>query len=289
MKAKHAFLFLVGICSLVALSISVQGVKGQGEPYAALYPSEGSASTDVYLQVRNLEVYCPYPNWYDYGGAILYLFWDDICLMQNVPNNYPWARGVGYDLSLSSPQVHPYSDLGNHNVTMQIQYWGDHIFNLTFTIIEYAPSPEYVALNATYYELLGNYTTLLSNYDLLLGSYTALIADHNEVLTNYNNLFTSYDSLAKHYGSLNSSYDGLTDDYDSLKANYNSLQTNYNSLKADLDSLESSNSNLATSYDTLIGELSYTRNLSYLFAATTMVLIATTVYFAFRKTKVKTT
>ncbi|HKZ94760.1 MAG TPA: hypothetical protein VJ249_09320 [Candidatus Bathyarchaeia archaeon] len=266
----------VGIFVLLSLVLTVPRVNAQ--PYFAVYPTEGNVNTDIFLQIRGL------PGTGFYEVYYLYIFWDDI-LLGTFPDNSQTYNHY-FDTHFSPPNSGSYSALGNHTVYFEV--WnagrGTMFINATFdfTITEYLPCPEYLAMNATYYELLGNYTNLLANYNSLFVNYTALLADYNSLSTNYNNLFKSYDSLAKHYSSLNSTYDELTDNYGGLQASYDSLKTNFDRLESDYNSLKSNNSNLTTSYDALVGELVSTRNLSYIFITTTLIFVATTVFFAAR-------
>jgi len=134
-----------------------------------------------------------------------------------------------------------------------------HACTLIFEIIEWAPSPEYLALNATYSELLSNYTNLSDNYNSLVANYSTLNDD---------------------FTSLSANYDGLLDSYDGLNSTYYNLQRNYDSLSSSYDTLEAS-------YSALIEEMSSARNLSYVFITTTIILAATAIYLAVRRTMVK--
>jgi len=272
----------VGIFVLLSLVFVLPTVNAQ--PYFAVYPTEGNVNTDIFLQIRGL------PGTQFYEAYYLYIFWDDI-LLGTFPDNSQTYDHC-FDTHFSPPNRGNYSALGNHTVYFEVWNQGRSamFINATFvfTITEYFPCPEYLALNATYYELLGNYTNLLANYNSLFANYTVLLADYNSLSTDYNDLFKSFDSLAKHYGSLNSSYDELTANYGSLKASYDFLKTNFDRLESDYNSLNSNNSNLTTSHNNLIGELAFTRKLSFIFVATTMILIGITIYYAIRKSKVKT-
>ena len=77
--------------------------------------------------------------------------------------------------------------------------------------------------------------------------------------TNYHNLLVDFDNLQSSYNQLNSSY--------------TSLQDSYNELQSDQEAV--------------INELSTIRILMYIFITTTIILIATTIYFAIRKPKTK--
>jgi len=71
------------------------------------------------------------------------------------------------------------------------------------------------------------------------------------------------------YSELLNTYSQLQSDYDSLEENYSNLSVYYNTLQGD--------------YDDLIDDLQTIRNFNYILITTTMILIATTVYFAVRK------
>ena len=240
------------------------------EPYAKMFPLEGNVFTNIYIMVRGTESFGE--GKIDYYA---YVFWDDFYVgkygqVWSTPPPLGFAVPLGiFDIFFNPPNKFPYSNQEVHNVTVEV--WREaafgYNFSLSFKIAPYIPCPEYLALNATYHDLLANYTNLSANYNSLLTNYTDLLADYNVKLANYSSLSKSYDSLS-------SSYDALETDYDSLKSNYDSLQSN--------------NANLTTSYSALVGELAATRNLGYIFITTTMVLVATTIFFAARKPEAKT-
>ncbi len=89
-------------------------------------------------------------------------------------------------------------------------------------------------------------------------------------------------------------YYELLEKYNRLLANYTYLQSNYDDLLAEFGSLNSSYTALQNSYgelqseqEAITNELGTIRNLVYVFVATTIVLMATTVYFAVIKPKTK--
>jgi hypothetical protein len=221
-----------------------------------LYPSNGSVTTDILL-----EAYVPINSRNN-------IFWDDIAIALDVhrgQENYPLV------MHIKAPNEHPYSDLGNHTITVESFYWdgSDKVtyMNATFEITEYLPCDEWLALNATYY-------ALLSNYNALNASYYALKAQHDALNDTYQELLSDYNTKLTNYNSLSTSYESLCDNYDTLETNYDSLQSN--------------NNELTTNYNTLTGELANARNLGYLFIATTMIFTAATIYLAVRKPKTKT-
>jgi len=87
-------------------------------------------------------------------------------------------------------------------------------------------------------------------------------------------------------------YTEVQGEYDSLLAKINDIQEQINSLNLTCDNLrdqiESLNSTVTSKQEAVINELSAFKNITYMFITTTIILIATTVYFATRKPKVKT-
>jgi hypothetical protein len=244
------FMFLT--LMLLVLNVS----ESSGQTGVILYPSNGSVSTDILL-----EAYVPINSRNN-------IFWDDTAIALDARRG---QENYALVMHIKAPNQHPYSDLGNHTVTVESFYWdgSDKVMymNATFEITEYLPCDEWLALNATYY-------ALLDDYNALNASYYALQAQHNDLTNTYQELLGDYNTKLANYSSLSTSYESLCDNYDTLETNYNSLQSN--------------NDELTTSYNALTGELATARNLSYVFTATTMILIATTVYFAVRKPKMKT-
>lgn len=116
------------------------------------------------------------------------------------------------------------------------------------------------------------YDELLSLYNELLVNYNTLQADYNEVLTNYTALNSTYLSLVKDYNSIQTNYDALNSSYESLNASYNSLTLTYDSLREDYNYIK-------TKYDAALGELTIVRPLMYVFAITTVIFVAATIYF----------
>jgi hypothetical protein len=263
MKLKHGSLFLFLMTTLL-LTLNVAETSAV-EPTAKIVPTEGTVYTDIFLQIRGLEKFLEGDNWPGYRDMELYLYWDDKPLILGLSDPGSGDKNMHYfDVHLSAPNEHPYSDLGNHTIYIEIyQDWAKYLcnFTLTFEIIELLPCNEYLALNST--------------YSVLLANYSSLNASNNALQTQYNDL--------------NNTYHELLADYYMKLANYSSLSTSYDSLSTSYDSLQSNNDKLTTSHNAIIGELGSTRNLGYVFMATTMFLLATAVYFAVRKPKITTT
>lgn len=97
----------------------------------------------------------------------------------------------------------------------------------------------------------------------------------------------TYDELQSDYSELELAYNGLEDDYESLNSTYESLETDYNLLQVDYDDFLASYDTLSSRHTSIEAELSHARNLMYIFLVTTLAFIATTIYFARRKPKVK--
>lgn len=76
----------------------------------------------------------------------------------------------------------------------------------------------------------------------------------------------------------NKPFENLQEDYNELLNKFNNLNSTYDQLQLNYNSLESDHASLQSGYHN-------TRNLVYIFMATTIILIAITVYFAKRKPK----
>ncbi len=116
------------------------------------------------------------------------------------------------------------------------------------------------------------YDELLSLYNELLVNYSTLQADYNELLTNYTALNSTYLSLVREYDLIQANYSVLNSSYESLNASYNSLTLTYDSLREDYTYIK-------TKYDAALGELTIVRPLMYIFAITTAIFAAATIYF----------
>ena len=235
MRAKIVVFFIV-------LSLVFVLPRVNAQPYFSVYPTEGNVNTDIFLQIRGL----PGTGFYEY--YYLYIFWDDI-LLGVFPDNSGTYEHF-FDTHFSPPNSGNYSALGNHTVYFEV--WNNGrtamFINATFvfTITEYFPCDEWLALNATY-------TSLLASYSDILNDYNSLLADHNTLQANYNNLQNNYNSLLADYNNLLSSYNALASDYDSLSSNYYELESSYENLSSTYSDLLAVYSQLQSNYDGLQG------------------------------------
>jgi hypothetical protein len=291
---------LVTLVFLSLIGIIVVQVKAQGNPIESeILPSQGAGNTIILLRFTTLNASVGNVQTAD-------IFWDNSTIALN-QQGVLGADG-SYNYNLTVPTEPPLSNVGNHTIRVDssVFNYGPVSFNFTFTITEFVPSPEYLALNETYYSLLANYTVLLGNYTKLLADYgtlsanfTALLNGQSQLLLNYNGLLADYNSQVSNYGSLSGNYNSLLTKYNNLDQTFSSLMTNYTSLQAnfeslssncsvltgDYNSLNSSYSSLDSNYNAVVGQLGFTRNLSYVFITTTIVLAFTSVYFIIRKPK----
>ncbi len=249
-------------------------------PYATIFPNNGTVKTNILIEIRNLT----YDVHYD-----LYLYWDNIPLNESLPNPSYWQSGGTtltwlpyYDIEMNAPNELPLSDFGNHTILIQIWTFDytQLVFNstLTFDIIEQLPDNEWLALNATYYQLLANYNALNTSYQNLLAQFNSLNIKYNAMNITYNQLKANYNELVGSYNGLNSSYNSLQSIQNTLTLNYARLQGNYTSLV-------SSFSDLQTKYNNLSTDLTNYKDLTYAIIITTVVFLATTIYFARRKSE----
>lgn len=127
---KKALWFLSIILIVTVIISRVPSVQAQ--PTADIYPTQGSIYTDIFLQVRGI-------------GGQLDLFWDDKLIGVYDENFY--GDMMGFDIHFSPPDEYPYSELGIHNVSVQIwwRHWDgewyitEQDFTLQFEIVDYYP------------------------------------------------------------------------------------------------------------------------------------------------------
>lgn len=288
-------LILLSLAGFVTTRVKAQA----GEIQAEILPSEGSASTNITIRFKTTVLNVGNVDRAD-------IFWDEV----NMALNEQGILGAdgSYNYQLQVPTEFPLSELGNHTIRVDsvVSNYGPANFNFTFTIIEFVPSPEYVSLNETYNSLLTNYTRLWSDYNQTLIAYSILLANYstlNSVLMNFSSLTASYNTLVSDYntltsylvasqnftlttyGGLNSAYTSLQGTYASLSSSYDALNSTYHALRNDYDSLNSSYHALRSNYDALTGDLTTSRNLVYVFAASTIALAVLSFYLFRRKVK----
>jgi parallel beta-helix repeat protein len=183
--------------------------------------------------------------------------------------NY-WTNYTGADFYSGAYQNETGSDgIGDDPYSIDVHNQDDYPLMSPFTLL--------------YYELLEAYNALLADYQDLNSTYYGLLSDYSELQSNYNSLNLTYYELAQNHTLLQSNFDSimtsyseLQEQYDSLNSTYNDRLTSYNNLQADYDELQ-------LAQEPIINELNNVRNIMYIFITTTIILVATTVYFAIRK------
>ena len=155
----------------------------------------------------------------------------------------------------------------------------------------YRPTWErtWYAGNAILYK---TYFIILPNPYILQEQVNSLNTAYEKLMTDYRTLNSSFNSLQISYNSLRISYDKLKADYDSLNASHTSLKVSYGKSKDDYDKLKSDYSGLKTQLESTttqlkakMDELTTNTNLLYVSMATAMAFVASTVYFARRKSE----
>jgi len=145
--------------------------------------------------------------------------------------------------------------------------------------------PLMTPITPLYYELLEAYKTLLADYQDLNSTYHELLSDYLELQSNYNSLNLTYSELVQNHTLLQNNFDSLTTSYSELQGQYTSLNSTYNDLLTSYNNLQANYDELQLEQEPIINELNNVRNLMYVFITTTVILVATTVYFAIRKPK----
>jgi len=150
----------------------------------------------------------------------------------------------------------------------------DHTYAESFPIT-YVMNKDYEDLQEDFEDLSSEYDKLKTNYEDLSSTYSDLLVTYNSLKSGYDSLKTTYDSLKSNFDSLKSEHDTLASDYGTLQNTYASLDSDYDSLLADYDALKSKS----------VSELGTSRNLMYVFVATTIVFVATSIILLARKPK----
>ncbi len=294
-KIVPTYLVLLSLTCIMLIQANAQGIPIEAE----ILPSQGNANTNILIRFSTKNASIGNVDKVD-------IFWDDASIALN-RQGVQGADG-SYNYNLTVPSMHPLSDIGNHTIRVDSSVFnlGPVTFNFTFTITEFVPSPEYLALNATYYDLLANYSTLVDSYSQLLANYSrtsqdyaALLANHSQLLLDYNSLSANYNSLTANYNSLSANYNSLLTNYNAFYQAFSSLQTNYtrlqgsleslsasyNASRQDYDSLTASYNDLKTDYNAALSQLALSTDLNYIFIASTIILAVATAYLAIKRQK----
>jgi hypothetical protein len=287
-KSLMAIFVLISLIGLTAMQVRAQGSPIEAE----ILPSQGTATTIILVRFITTNASVGNVQTAD-------IFWDDTTVALN-QQGVPGADG-SYNYNLTIPTEPPLSNAGNHTIDVDssVSNYGPVSFTFTFTITEFVPSPEYLALNATYNSLLTNYTNILGNYTQLLtdfnelsANYTILLAEHNndtsnwnilesqynQVNSNYNTVLNNYNLLTTNYGNLTTALVLLSSSYSGLQTNFQTLNTSYATLMQDYNLLNTSYAGLLTNYNSITGQLDFSRNLNYILIITTSALTITTIY-----------
>ena len=294
-KSLMTILVLISLMGLTAMQARAQGSPIEAE----IHPSQGTATTIIIVRFTTTNASVGKVQTAD-------IFWDDTTIALN-QHGVLGADG-SYNYNLTAPTEPPLSNIGNHTIRVDsdVFNYGPVSFNFTFTITEFVPSPEYTALNATYYSLLSNYTNLLANYTQLLVnfnetstayanllsqanqlnlSYNTLLAHYNSLIANYNSLVANYNSQETNYNSLQGTFNALLTNYTSLRNSFQSLDSNYNGLTQYYNALNASYASLTANYDAARGQQALSTNINYTLITSTIILAVTTIYLYTKKSK----
>jgi parallel beta-helix repeat protein len=155
---------------------------------------------------------------------------------------------------------------------------------------------DFATLNSTYYTLLYGYSLLLGNlsqtqqrFEALNASYSELYHLNQNLNETYNAILADYEALLESYSELQLSLSVLNVSYQALlalNASHYVLLRSYSLLLGNYSQLQSQFSGLGLSYNEhlkdYLEQAQNMRSLLYIFAATTAMLIATTVYLSKR-------
>lgn len=201
------------------------------------------------------------------------LWYNSFYALRNVDLPFGVVEDQYFDMNIPE-DVDPgliYSETSCSWMVQRELSWQDQYREGAFRVT-YLRNKPYEDLQVAYNQLLTNYNSLLNSYNTLQTNYNQLLADYNSLQTSYNNLQTNYSTLENNHND--------------LQTNYNSLNTTYHNLLSDHSSLQASFNELKSKYE-FAGETANALDLMYVFIETTVIFIATTIYFVLRKRKPK--
>ena len=129
--------------------------------------------------------------------------------------------------------------------------------------------------------LTASQTSSIGVYFTYLHSSHSITIISSKLLHLYNQLLEAHSRLQSDYSDLNSTYHELLTSYEPLLSNYSRLLEAYSALNTSLQSLLQNYSGIEAEYaSTLLEHSQNIQNLVYIFVATTIVFIVTTVYLS---------
>jgi len=196
-----------------------------------------------------------------------YILWyNSFYALRNVDLAFGVVEDQYFDMNIPE-DVDPgliYSETSCSWMVQRELSWQDQSREGAFRVT-YLRNKPYEDLQVAYNQLLADYNSLLNSYNTLQANYNQLLADYDSLQTSHNNLQANYTTLQTDYNSLNSTYHNLLSGYSSLQTSYNGLKSKYE----------------------FAGETANALDLMYVFIETTVIFIATTIYFVSRKRKPK--
>jgi len=131
-----------------------------------------------------------------------------------------------------------------------------------------------------YHELQEEYFALKDDYDSLEASHTELSGEYDSLESSHIELSDEYDSLTSSHIELSDEYQALQEEYGSLESNHTDLSNENQALQDEYEELVLNHELLSEELETRMKELSLKTNISYIISFTTILFIATTIYFA---------
>ena len=121
------------------------------------------------------------------------------------------------------------------------------------------------------------YSRLIIEYDMLLANYT-------EIKNEYDNYRTTHSHTNMEFNNIQSQRDQYIQAYENLALEYNLLNATYNQYKKTHFHSNDEYNNLMSKYESIRNQVSSLYNVVYVLMITTGVFLATTIYFAKKKT-----
>ena len=214
-KQRLAFILMLFVVAFQLVPL----VKGE-ELTATLIPNHGKENASIYLKIRGTMT-----------DASLNVYWDDSVLVHNFGQNIPVENepGAGFDYTFNVPSEKPFSDIGTHSVSVEVNY---NIF-----VEQPRLHKEARSFTATLdFEVEGE----IIDYEQL----------YNDLNTEFESLSSEYAQLESHELEMQSKVSELESELETLSQNLQSvedIQSNYNNLLQDYAELTSNYSDLLES------------------------------------------
>jgi len=154
--------------------------------------------------------------------------------------------------------------------------------DLTLPVVYEDLGSEYMDLQSSYDQLQEDFNQLQNDFNQLQDDFNELQAMYDELQYNYSQLQNSFIQLQNNITQIQNSLTQLQNSFAQLQNNYNQLQNSFIQLRNNVTQIQSSLAQLQKDFEALyeLAKTSTPAYLTYIFVATTVILLISTVYLA---------